>query len=86
MEINLIRTYAWPSPDSRQNGVVALDMVVLHGGEKRLVSFREKARTLMMFGTDSEVFTTLNFALNGIVFKMAPVLEESCIALKIDRT
>ena len=76
--IDLHRAYTFHGP-MRINGVVAFDLGVADGaGAVRTVKLRHLGSKSNMAGMTSEYVTALNYAVNGLVGKLARALEKEC--------
>jgi hypothetical protein len=77
---SLIRSYTYHGP-MRINGTVALDtQMTLPSGEKLNRKYRAAGSKANMAGSDSEYVTALNYAINGLVEKMAKDMQPMCKA------
>jgi hypothetical protein len=82
MDVKLIRAYTWFG-NMRINGMVAVDVDLALPAGAKSQKFRATGSKNNMMGSKSEHVTTLNYALNAMVHKMAMSLQAECTQAKL---
>jgi hypothetical protein len=82
LDVALIRAYSWFGP-MRINGMVAVDVALNSPQGVLKEKFRATGSKTNMWNAKTEHVTALNYALNAMIFNMAPVLKHHCELAKL---